>query len=486
MEGLREKAISGAFWTSIQKFGISILSFLSNIVLARLLVPDDYGCIGLLAIFIAISNSLVFGGFISALIQKKDAAEPDYSTVFIWNLSVAIILYLILFFVAPFIASFYRISKLCSVLRVEGLILIVNGLSTVQTTLLRKALRFKKLAIINIISSSIAIVVAIILAYKGMGVWALVTQQIVMSSCNTLLLWITSTWRPSCVFSIDSFRGLFSYGGFMLLSDLMNTFCDNIQGLIIGRRFSSSTMGYYAQAKRLEEVPTQSFSQLVAQVTFPIYSTIQDEHDRLRSAVKRTLSLMNYVNFPLMVLLMVVAEPLIVCLYSNKWIDSIPLFQILCVAGLVNCLQSVNYQVVSASGRSKQLFIWNFAKRGSGLLLMIIGAFWGVKGVLWGMVISYYIVYYVNARLAFQSTHYSIGEQALDSLPYLILSIVSAVLVFPISYMISQLFIRLVVQVFVFICSYALLSLFFAKNQFLEIRSIIGTYVKRFLVVNSQ
>ena len=478
-ESIKQQAINGVLWSGIQKFGISFISFVSNIVLARLLTADDYGCIGLLAIFIAVSNALVLGGFISALIQKKDADETDFSTVFFWNIVVSVLLYGVLFFASPYIANYYRIERLSTVLRVQGLILLINGLSAVQTTLLRKTLQFKKLATINLVSAVVSISVALVLAYHGFGVWSLVAQQLVSSSCNTVILWITSKWRPSFVFSIESFKGLFSYGCFLLLSDLINTLCDNIQGLIIGKRFNSSTMGYYTQAKRLEEVPTQSISQLVAQVTFPIYAKIQDDVDKLRSAVKGTLALMNYVNFPLMVLLIVVAKPLIIVLYSEKWMTSIPYFQILCVAGIVNCLQSVNYQVVSATGRSKQLFVWNFVKRGSGILLIILGALSGVKGILWGMVVSYYIIYVINARLAFQSTHYSIWEQLLDSMPILTIALVSGAISYCFSYLFSGNGLLLFVQIIVYLLSYYLLSLLLKRKELSEIQTIVIGYINR-------
>lgn len=478
-ESIRQQAIDGVLWSAIQKFGISFISFVSNIVLARLLTPDDYGCIGLLAIFIAVSNALVLGGFISALIQKKDADDSDFSTVFFWNIIVSISLYCLLYVSAPAIANYYSVDQLSSILRVQGVILLINGLSAVQTTLLRKTFQFKKLAIINIISSCVSITAALLFAYHGFGVWSLVAQQLIASSCNTIILWSSSSWRPKLAFSLSSFKSLFSYGCFLLLSDLMNTVCDNLQGLIIGRKFSSSTMGYYTQAKRLEEVPTQSISQLVAQVTFPIYSKIQDNQQKLRSAVKNTLSLMNYVNFPLMVMLIVIAKPLIVFLYSDKWINAIPYFQILCVAGIVNCLQSVNYQVVSASGRSKQLFKWNFVKRGSGIVLMLVGAIVGVKGILWGMVLSYYIIYLINARLAYESTHYSIKEQLLDSLPLFMISLVSAVLTFLASFIVHKAFWLLLTQIFVYLSSFLFISFLLKRNEFNEVKMIAVGYVNK-------
>ena len=256
-DSLKQKAISGVLWSAIQQFGTQIVSFLSNIVLARLLSPDDYGCIGLLAIFIAVSNVFITGGFVSALIQKKNTTNIDYTTAFYWNIVVSIAFYAILFFLAPYISSFYNISVLTDILRILGLILIISGLSVVQNTILRKTFQFGKLARIDIISAIISIIVSITLALHGWGVWSLVAQQLVVRSCRALLLWHNTVWHPTLTFSITSFKQMFSYGGFLLLSDLLNNIVDNLQGLLIGRRYTATDMGYYAQAKKLEEIPME-------------------------------------------------------------------------------------------------------------------------------------------------------------------------------------------------------------------------------------
>ena len=317
---LKQQTISGMLWSAIQRFGTMIISFVSNIVLARLLSPDDYGCIGLLAIFIVLAETFVNGGFGAALIQKKNPTQEDYSTVFYWNILVAILLYVVLFFIAPYVAVFYKIPLLSSVLRVQGIILIIHALSIVQLNILRKQLQFKKLSIIQLLSSVISVVVAIILAYSGFGVWTLVFQQLLLAFFVTLILWITTTWKPILCFSINSFKELFGYGSFLLLSDLMNNLCDNIQGLIIGLKFSARDMGFYTQARKLETIPTTSISQVVNLVAFPVYSKLQDNKEQLYLAVQKSSRMMNFLNFPLMILLVVIAEPLIVFLYSDFFI----------------------------------------------------------------------------------------------------------------------------------------------------------------------
>lgn len=472
--GLKQKAIQGTIWSAIQKFGISFISFLSNILLARLLSPDDYGCIGMLAIFLVISNTFILGGFVSALIQKKEVTDLDYNTVFYWNIIVAIIAYLILFFAAPSISDYYHIEKLAKILRVQGIVLILNGFSAIQTTRLRKQLRFDILAKVNITSSILSVALAILLAFCGKGVWALVFQQIAYSAINSIILWTLTDWHPSLLFSVDSFKRLFGFGFFMLLSELLNSLCDNIQGLIIGRKFTSSTMGYYAQAKKLEEVPTVSISQLVAQVTFPLFSKIQDEKDRMRIAVKSTLSLMNYVNFAMMSLMLVVARPLILILYTDKWENCIVYFQILCISGLFNCMQSVNYQATSAAGRSRELLIWNFFKRTIGVVLMLIGLHWGVIGLLWGMVLSSVVTYVVNAVVATPSTNYSLVEQLKDSFPLLMMAAISSVCTYFAGLLQVPPLLMLFIQCLAYGCIYLLLSAIFRRPELKEIIDIIS------------
>lgn len=478
-ERLKHKAINGAFWSGIQKFGLSAISFLSNIVLARMLTPDDYGCIGMLTIFLVLSNSLILGGFVSALIQKHDVTQQDYSTVFYWNVGISVLLYLVLYLASPSIASFYHIDKLSSLLRVLGITLIINGFCAVQTTRLRKFLEFGVLARINIASAIISTILAIILAYFGFGIWSLVFQQISLSVFNAIFLWKSTTWKPSLLFSIQSFNSLFSYGSFLLLNELVNVFCDNLQGLLIGKYFSASTMGYYTQARKLEIVPTQSITQMVSQVTFPIFSKIQNDKERLYRAVRESVALMNFLNFPLMLLLIVIAKPLIACLYSEKWLPAVPYFQILCFAGIPNCLQNVNYHVVSAAGRSKILFKWNFVKRGIGLLFMFVGLCFGVEGLLWGMAAGIYFTFVVNAKLAFQSSGYSLYKQLTDSLPLLCISVIAALCSYSITLLDCGHGLMLTLQLSVFITIYIFLSFVTERKELREAYQIITNYISR-------
>ena len=268
---LKQRTLSGMIWAAIQRFGSLAISFLSNIVLARLLSPNDYGLIGMLSIFIAVSNTFIDGGFGVALIQKKDTTNKDFSTVFFWNIFLSLFLYFILYISAPLIQRFYdNIHMLSDVLKVLGVVLIINALTVVQLNRLRKEMKFKLLAKCNLSAAIISVTIAIILAYYGWGVWALVFQQIVYSLFNSIICWMVCKWKPEMIFSLKSFKDLFGFGSFMMFSSLFNTFCNNINGLIIGKFFSASTLGYYTQSKRLEDVSTMGFLSVIEQVSYPM------------------------------------------------------------------------------------------------------------------------------------------------------------------------------------------------------------------------
>lgn len=477
---LKQKTISGLVWTATLKFGTLGISFVSNIVLARLLTPEDYGCIGLLAIFIAIAEVFVNGGFAAALIQKKDPSQKDYSTVFFWNIFISLIFYLLLYIAAPYIAYFYNIPLLSSVLRVQGIIVFINALSIIQLNLLRKQLKFRKISIIQLIAAVASVLVAIILAYKGCKVWSLVVQQLMLSALSALMLWFTSKWRPSLCFSLKSFKGLFSYGAFLLLSDLLNSIYDNIQGLLIGRKYSSADMGLYTQARKLETIPAQSITFVVNQVTFPVFAKIQDNKQQLFVAVRKSLRLMNFINFPLMILLIVIADSLFVILFSEKWIDAVPYFRILCLSGLVNCCQSINYQVVCAVGRSKAIFKWNVLKRIFGFCFIFIGLYWGVKGILFGMVCSIYFSYVVNALVATPTTGYTIYQQLKDAFPVLAIALGSAMICYLIT-MIGELnnVVTLLLQCVIFVVCYLGIAKILKRVELGEYIKIVRSYLKK-------
>lgn len=413
-------------WTSIQRFANMGIQFIAGIILARLLMPEDYGAIGMLTIFMLIAQSFLDSGFGSALIQKKRPTQEDYSTVFWFNLVMSLVLYLILFVSAPFIADFYHMPILSDVLRVQALVLIISALSIVQANQLRKQFKFKKLAVISLFSSIASLVVTIWMAYKGFGVWALVASGLLSSIIPTVIYWLTNKWYPKFLFSLESFKELFSFGGYMFLVHLINEICNNIQGLLIGRLYNASTMGYYSKARSTEKLASTSISQSLTQITFPLYAEVQDDRQRLINLIQKLTGVIAYVTFPLMFVLILVAKPVFVLLYSDRWLPSVPYFQILCLAGIAVCLQSVNLQAISAIGKSRTVFSWTLIKRTIGLIFVIGGLWvWGIKGLLCGMVLSSWMMYLINAYLVSVHIGYKMRQQMLDLAPILLLSVIA-------------------------------------------------------------
>lgn len=426
MADLKQKTVAGMMWSAMQKFGVMGISFVSNVVLARLLTPDEFGCIGMLAIFILLCNTFVDGGFGSALIQKKEPTQRDYSTIFWWNMGLSAVLYGLLFACAPVVARFYNMPLLCDVLRVQGLVLIFNALRLIQFNQLRKRLQFRLLAITNIVAAVVSVTVAIVLALMGWGVWALVAQQLVLSIMTALLVWIVGKWTPSLEFSLASFKELFNFGFFILLGNLVNTFCNNVQGLLIGRLYNPATMGFYSQAHKLEEVVSNSLSQIVDQVAYPVLAEAQSDKAYMQLILKKLITTLAFVVFPLMLVMALAARPLIVLVYSAKWLPAVPYFQILCLAGMASCLQGINYYAVAAVGKSGALFRWTLVKRGVGLLFLVGGLYlWGVKGLLCGMVMCSTFIYLVNAWLVQKHVGYKVLTQLRDLVPVTLLSVLA-------------------------------------------------------------
>lgn len=480
-ENLKQKTVSGVLWSAVQKFGSTALSFISSIVLARLLMPEDYGCIGMLAIFMLVASTFIDGGFGSALIQKQRPTQEDYSTIFFWNLGLSLVLYLVLFISAPAIARFYNLPLLCSVLRVQGIVLIINAARIVQVNQLRKKLNFKKIASVNLSVSAISLVVTIYLAWKGYGVWALVAQQLVVSVLSTLIYWVTGYWVPTLSFSKQSFKELFGFGGFILLSNLINTLCNNIQGLLIGRFYNPATMGYYSKAKSTEELSSTFISNIIDQVSYPVLSEAQNDKAYMIRMLKKFICVLAYLTFPIMLLLILLAKPVFVVLYSEKWLQSVPYFQILCLAGLAICLQGINYYAVAAVGKSKDMFVWTLVKRALGLCFIVGGlAIWGIKGLLAGMVLTSYMIYFINAGLVSKHIGYTGIHQFKDLLPVILVSGVSFFVAFLAGYFFHlNMYEEGAIQLVIFAAIYLGLSLLFKLEAFAFSKEVVGSFIHK-------
>ena len=478
---LKQKTVSGMLWSAVQKFGNMGISFITNIVLARMLTPDDFGCIGMLAIFITVSNTFVDGGFGSALIQKKEPTQKDYSTIFWWNIFISSLLYGVLYLSAPAIAEFYHIPLLSSVLRVQGIILIIHSLNIIQTNQLRKQLRFKRLANVTVIAHSIAALAAIILAWKEWGVWALVAQQIIGSSMISLILWYINKWMPDFCFSKESFKQLFGFGSFILCSNLINTFCNNVQGLLIGRFFTPAIMGYYTQAHKLESLASHTFTTIIEQVSYPVLSQFQSDDKALKNVLYKLTSVLVYISFPMMLILILLAEPLILFLYGEQWVASIPYFQILCVAGMSATFHGVHYYAVASKGKSRDLFIGTIVKRILALIVLVLGMYlWQIEGLIWGFSVGAWIIAIVNAWLVAKHIKYSMWQQLKDLSSIILLSLITFLLVYSISHtIVCNIYLKGIIALIIYIAVYLGLSLLFKIKVYSFVKETLLSYCRK-------
>jgi len=457
---LKEKTVSGMMWGAVGKVGTLTINFLSNLVLARLLMPEDFDCIGMLAIFLAVSNIFIQGGLGTALIQKKNPTKLDYSTVFYWNLVFAVVFYVILFAIAPAVARFYGLPILQPMLRVQSSVLIIQSFAIVQITQLQKRMDFRALAIRNMAAALAGTLIAIPMAFHGYGAWSLVASAILAAIVNVLLLWKMSDWRPSLEFSFASLKQLFSFGGLMLLSSLAETLYTNLQGLIIGKRFPAGNLGYYMQAKKLEEVPVTGLSSIVNDVTFPAFAKLQDDPDRLLEGMRKSTKALSFVNFPMMILLMIIALPLITLLYGAKWETSAPYFQILCISGLIYTINTLNTNVIKALGKGKIYFAVQIIKRTIGIALIFFGMRYGIYGLLWAVASVSYISFIINALVSKKLINYGIFRQLWDVFPCLLAAATAGALTYLLGRVLPlNMYVVMLIQIVV----YALLYLLLAK-----------------------
>lgn len=481
-KSLKKKAASGMIWTTIQKFSKTGIRFISGIILARLLTPFDYGCIGLLTVFITLSETFIDGGFGSALIQKKCPTQTDYSTIFFWNLGLSVLFYSILFFSSPAIARFYNIPILSDLLRVQGIILLIYAFNMVQRFQLYKQLKFKVIAITRIFTSIIALIVTIIMAVMGFGVWALVAQYLLAAAIPAIVFWVYTKWRPSWTFSWNSFKELFNFGFFMFLTHLLNNFGAQIQNLIIGWFYNPSTLGYYSKAQSTERLASKTISGVMTSVSYPLYAEVQDNLPRMQNMIKRLTTTIAYLTFPILAILLLLAKPLFVLLYSERWLESVPYFQMLCIAGLGSCLIAVNTQPIAAIGKSRTMFIWTVIKRSFGIVAIIIGLLtYGIWGLMCGVIFNSWFSYFVNIWLVSKYIGYKWSNQVMDLVPISVITLIAGL----ISYFCCNLFdfnmyVDGVVKLVVFCLIYMGWSHFFRPEAYVYAKSVMDPFISKF------
>lgn len=479
-ETLKTKTITSMIWTAIQRFGVITLSFITNLILARILSADDFGIVGMISIFIFLAEAFTDSGLGEALINKKDCTDVDYSTVFWSNLALSVIIYLILFVTAPLIAKFYKMEVLTKLLRIKAIIIILQGLRLIQTTILQKQLNFKKISLIYLSSSIISTIISIILALNGWGYWALVAKTIIDITVRTFLFWIFSKWKPMLKFSIDSFKQLFSFGFVMLSASTINTLYSEGQGLIIGKAFTATDLGYYTQARKLQEIPTNAVIQIVNTVTFPVLSKLKEDIEKMKKAFQKIIISITYVTFPMMIFFIICAQPIFRMLYTSKWDFSIPYFRYLCIVGMMTSVNTINTTLVKSTGRKGLYFKFQVIEKIIGIIFLILSVRFGMSGLLIANVILEYLFFIINAIVTNKSIHYSIWEQIRDLLPNYLLSILLGILVyFGFTFLKIPNIVHFILEFFVYSLTYIGLSWLFRFKSFYVYKEIIISKVKK-------
>lgn len=430
MTSLREKTISGLFWSFIQKAGVSAISFLTTILLARILSPKDFGLIGMLTIFIQLSQSLIEAGFNSALIQKKDPDAEDYSSVFYINLVTSIFLYIVLFFCAPFISNFYQQPILTPLTRVLSLVFVINSFAYVQEARLNKELQFKVLMIIHLPSIFIGGLVSISMALLGFGVWSIVAMQVATRFAYTLQIWIRAKWKPLRSFNKKKAKDLFSFGGKLMLSGIFTTLYNNIYLVVIGKFYPISSVGYYQNGYTMATTPSNTITSTLNSVTFPAFSSIQDDDRRLKGGYRRVMQQAFFWICPLYILVGVLAYPLFDLIFTSKWLPAVPYFRWLCVVGVLQPLLTYNLNIVNVKGRSDIWLKLQLVRRIVTIIAVFIVIPFGITALLIvqaaSSVFSFILFSYYSGRFI----QYSVNEQLRDLSGILFLSVLTGCVVF--------------------------------------------------------
>lgn len=447
MSSLKDKTVKGVIWSAVDRFSAQGIQFVFSILIARLLVPEDYGVIAMLNIFLAVSQTFIDSGFGTALIRKIDRTETDFSTVFYFNIAVAVFFYLGLFFAAPAIANFYNTPLLVPVTRVTAINLVISSLSGIHNAKLSIAIDFKSRAKISIVSAVLTGSVGLWMAYSGYGVWALVVQTVFAGIIRTIMLWIIVKWYPKLVFSWKSFKEMFSFGSKLLASGLLDTLYNNIYTLVVGKVFSSSTLGVYAKAQALAEFPSSNITGVLQNVSFPVLSSIQNDEDKLAGAYKRFIRVSAFVIFPLMLGLSSVADPFIRLLLTDKWENTIYLLQIICFSMMWYPIHAINLNILQVKGRSDYFLKLEIIKKIQGVLILCVTVPMGIIAMSYGQVVSSLISLYLNTYYTKKLIGYGLWDQMKDLLPIFIHSLLMWGLVLLVVNLMPTLWLKLIVGV---------------------------------------
>jgi teichuronic acid exporter len=428
-KALKSKALGAVVWSAAEQFSSQGVRFVIGIFLARLLLPEQFGLLGMIAVFLGIAQIFASCGFGQALIQRQDASQLDESSIFYVNVLLGLVAAIGLFLVAPWVAAFYKQPPLIPLTRIMAVDVLINAFGVVQTALLTKKMDFKTQLKISVTANAVSGVVAVFLAMRGMGVMALAAQILIADTLRTVLLWTSHVWRPSPVFSLASVRRLFSFGSRMFASGLLYVLFQNLYPFTIGKLFAAASLGYYTRASSTQEMLSSNMINVVGRVSFPLFSALQHDVASMKRAVRKALMSIAFVSFPALMGMGCTAVPLVRVLITDKWLPSAGLIPIFCVAGAVNVLDSIHLNALMALGRSDLFFRLEMIKKCLIVLAIVSTYHYGILGLVWGQTCAAVLCYFINAFYSVRLLSYSWREQFLDLLPYLSITALMGVVV---------------------------------------------------------
>ena len=478
-KSLKDKTVNGVFWNAINRFSTQGIHFIFNILIARILLPEDYGVVAMLSIFLAVSQAFIDSGFANALVRKINRTEADYNTVFYFNIVISFFFCAVLWLCAPAIANFYDTPILVKITRIVCFNLVINAFGAIQRIKMTIDINFRTKAVISVIVVSAVGAVGLWMAKKGYGVWALVVQSLVSSSLGTILAWLFVKWKPKLLFSWQSLREMFSFGSKLLVSGLLDTLWGNIYNIVIGKVNNPSALGYYNRAESFATFPSSNIYGMVQGVSYPILCSIQDDHIRLRESFRKFIKLFAYIVFPMMIGLSVVADPFIRVILTDKWSDSIPLLRILCFSLMWYPINGMNMTFPNVLGRSDLYLKMVIITKIMDVIVLIATIPMGLVAMCLGRVFTSVVGFGICSQNVRKLLGYSTMMQVKDFFNTFLHSIIMGVLVLVIMFFIHSILLKLVVGILVGASYYLAISGIFQKEEFYFLMDIVKQKIKR-------
>lgn len=478
-QSLKDKTVKGTFWSAADTFLGQGVIFLVGLVLARLLSPEEYGLIGIVTIFTAIMTGIVDSGFSNAIIRKTDATDADYSTMFYVNLSISILMYALLFVGAPWIAHFFERPQLVMLSRVMGMMLIFQALSIVQYTILSRKIDFKTKTKANIASAVVSGFVGIGMAFAGFGVWALVAQQLSRQLLYSVLLWFFNKWWPKLMFSIESFKYMWSFGWKLLLSGLLDNAWKQIYQVIVGKCYSPATLGQYSRSKEYASIFSSNLTSIVQRVSYPVLAQVQDDRKRMTDAYRRIIKTTMFLTVTCMFFLAAVSEPLIYCLIGTKWHLAATFLPLICISMSLYPLHAINLNMLQVQGRTDIFLYLEIIKKIIGLLPICLGIFVSIYWMLVASIFSGIVSFFLNSYYTGKKLGYSSWMQLKDVAPSYGMAFAIALPIYVLKYLPMTHWVVLPLQIAIGAIAFIIVNEMIKLSEYIEIKEIAKDYIKK-------